>query len=347
MSDDATDPREPAELALSAVVITYNRRPRLEAHLPALLADPAATEVVVVNDGSTDDTEAYLRELAEQHPKLVPLTIPNSGMDAARRAGVERATGDVVLLLDDDVEPDPGLAAKHLDEHRGRDGLVVVGYMPTEEPTTATPGSFATTLYARSYETVVRSYEEDPSTVLFSLWNGNVSLRREDYLRARRGMSWPRNGYHEDLNLGLQCHRLGLVGEFHRELSAVHRHVLTPAGFRRNARGMGYARAALHELHGDLLGPYERWRDAELGSLPTLVRCLLRLIDRLGIGELASAVLFALTNLAGRLRLWSVEVSAARFMRQVEMRLGAEQWYREREHGEQLEPPAVTTASAS
>ena len=44
--------------------------------------------------------------------------------------GVQCSTGDVVLLMDDDVIAGPGLVSAHARRHAGADGLVVVGSMP-------------------------------------------------------------------------------------------------------------------------------------------------------------------------------------------------------------------------
>ncbi len=138
----------------------------------------------------------------------------------------------------------------------------------------------ATAAYAHDYESVMARYESDPSRILFDLWNGHISLRRDAYLRACEGDDpWPRRAFYEDRNVGLRLHRLGLVGRFDRELMASHHHVGDLRSFRRIARAMGYGDRLLHERHPDLLGPYDpdEWVDdlalplrwvVRLGNLP-------------------------------------------------------------------------------
>ncbi|NQY73158.1 MAG: glycosyltransferase family 2 protein [Candidatus Margulisbacteria bacterium] len=61
------------------------------------------TEIIVVNDGSTDRTE----EIAKQFPDVLYIYQDNQGKGAAVKTGIERATGDWVLIQDADLEYDP------------------------------------------------------------------------------------------------------------------------------------------------------------------------------------------------------------------------------------------------
>src|SRR4051794_36585399 len=113
---------------------TYNRLALLERVLAPLLEEPAATELVVVVDGSEDGSFEYLESESKRRPQLRPLLIPNSGKEAARQAGLEAATGEIVLFMDDDVLALPGLVAGHAAGHVDEDELVLVGYMPVRVP---------------------------------------------------------------------------------------------------------------------------------------------------------------------------------------------------------------------
>lgn len=65
-------------------------------------------EIIAVNDGSKDDSAIYLNELASRIPevKVVHFRV-NAGQTAAIHAGIEHATGEIIIPLDSDLENDP------------------------------------------------------------------------------------------------------------------------------------------------------------------------------------------------------------------------------------------------
>jgi GT2 family glycosyltransferase len=87
----------------SVIVCSYNGAATIEACLAGVttLAYPSY-EVIVVDDGSTDETAA----IAKRFPVRV-IETENRGLSAARNTGLAAATGDVVAYIDDDCVPDP------------------------------------------------------------------------------------------------------------------------------------------------------------------------------------------------------------------------------------------------
>jgi glycosyltransferase involved in cell wall biosynthesis len=113
----------------SLVIPTRNRAEILIAALTYLenLAYPRSKfEVIVVNDGSTDDTQSLLEKLEVGYRLRVYHREPQ-GTSAARNFAIEAAYGTHVLFIDDDVFPSPELLEHHEEAHRGHLSRLVRG----------------------------------------------------------------------------------------------------------------------------------------------------------------------------------------------------------------------------
>lgn len=98
---------------LSVIVCTYNRASYLPACLGSLrAAGVERMEIVVVDDGSTDDTRSVVERLAG--PDLRYIFQTNKGLSTARNTGIRAATGRVIAYLDSDDLWLPGVAPKLL-----------------------------------------------------------------------------------------------------------------------------------------------------------------------------------------------------------------------------------------
>jgi dolichyl-phosphate beta-glucosyltransferase len=92
----------------SFIIPAYNESERLATSLPKVFAyireQQFQAEVIVVNDGSSDDTAAIARNFAGQHPEIRVLENPgNRGKGYSVRNGMLHATGDVLLFTDADL----------------------------------------------------------------------------------------------------------------------------------------------------------------------------------------------------------------------------------------------------
>jgi glycosyltransferase involved in cell wall biosynthesis len=94
-------------MRFSVVISTYNRAPVVPQAVRSVLDQLGAElELVVVDDGSSDNTLEVLRSFDD--PRLRVVQQANGGFSAARNSGIAAATGDWVVFLDDDDMALPG-----------------------------------------------------------------------------------------------------------------------------------------------------------------------------------------------------------------------------------------------
>jgi len=91
----------------SIIIPAYNESKRIPATLEQILLYTTAkswnAEIIVVNDGSTDDTAGVVRRMAAKHPSIVLVdNLVNSGKGHSIRDGVRYASGDIILFTDAD-----------------------------------------------------------------------------------------------------------------------------------------------------------------------------------------------------------------------------------------------------
>lgn len=311
-----------APLRASVVVATIGRPERIPALADAVLADPDASELVVVVDGPEPETERVLLELSAVEPRLRAVLLPHQGHLRALDAGVRAATGDVVVLLDDDVLPGPGTIGGHLRHHRHARGLAVVGAMPVVVAAGAAP-HVATRLYAAEYLGHVARVERGDADVLEMLWGGNVSMRRDDCLRVGLASDSFMVFYHSDRDLGYRLADAGIIGVFDRSLGAGHAHSRSSAQFLRDARNQGMGRVALHECHAGRLGPFRP--DELVEDLPAWLQRVVLLVGSSRVASPVGRALMAIAQAWNRLRPGEAPLVPAKLARRIMQWRGARQ----------------------
>jgi glycosyltransferase involved in cell wall biosynthesis len=87
----------------------FNEEHTLHLIVARVLEQPCVAQLIIVDDASADGSHAVATRLAAQDDRILVLRHPqNAGKGAAVRTGFEKATGDIVLIQDSDLEYDPG-----------------------------------------------------------------------------------------------------------------------------------------------------------------------------------------------------------------------------------------------
>jgi glycosyltransferase involved in cell wall biosynthesis len=221
---------------------TYNRAALLERVLEACFDQtipPDAYEVVLVNDGSQDDTPAVIeraRRIATC--RFTVIDQPNGGLAKARNPGIAHATGERIAFIDDDVLPTPVFAAEHLKSDERSGDVVVRGAAINTESFDALPIPVWTP----------RNYSGN------WFWTTNVSVRRSrlDAAGGRFDESFSEYGW-EDIELGLRLRALGTKAVFNRFAVVFHYKpapkATSVAGMLRQVRAQARTAVKLEELH--------------------------------------------------------------------------------------------------
>lgn len=198
--------------AISVVIPTHNRAALLRASLESLVSQtlPAEQfEVIVVDDGSTDDTAAVCLEFGSRLP-LRRHYIDQSGIAAAKNAGALASRGAVVFFFDDDDLADPDLLTEHVRAHEAHaaEHVAVLGYTGWAPSLSVTEVMhFVTNVghYLFSYDGLAEQQDLDYTY----FWGGRASIKRSFLLREP--LFRPEFTFgSEDIELGYRLSKHGL-----------------------------------------------------------------------------------------------------------------------------------------
>ncbi|MFC5677301.1 glycosyltransferase family 2 protein [Aeromicrobium endophyticum] len=162
---------------LSVVVPVYNAADLIEESLQSVLDQQYRNiEIVVVDDGSTDDSLAVVRAFAERHPEVTVLSQPNGGVGVARRTGTEAATGEYLTYVDsDDTVTRTGIQVAMDGLRRSGSDVAVMPYQRREGDVVRPPAPWIRAVHARPAEAVTLAERPD---VLVSAIPGGKIFRR-------------------------------------------------------------------------------------------------------------------------------------------------------------------------
>ncbi len=259
-----------ATTEFSVIIPTFNRVETLSLCLDALAHQKFAAEkfeVIVVDDGSRDETAAFCR--AYDGPfRFHYLRQTNAGAGAARRRGVQHSAGKLLLLINDDTLADSELLSVHFEaqERYPNERQAVLGDF--RFPEAANDRALTRFLSANPFLFPQAQLERGIHWDYMKFVTCNISVRRDAVVGV--GSFDPAFRLAEDSELGLRLSRRGYFVRYVPEARATHWHLpFTVSDLVKRAEAYGATFLQLLRKHPGLLGdgstPYG-WLDAEFAE---------------------------------------------------------------------------------
>jgi glycosyltransferase involved in cell wall biosynthesis len=242
----------------SVVIPTHNRVAMIQRVLDALerQQDAPEFEIVVISDGSTDETEPVLSQRAGIRFR----SQPSSGPGRARNLGVSLAKGRFVVFIGDDTVPEPRFLAEHARTHSesGNDPLVAcLGYTgwPADERVTAFMDYINDFGLQFGYRLIA-----DGGFVPFNFfYTSNISIDRRLLTGHPFDTTFPSAAW-EDIELAYRLERNGLKIRYNAKAITRHYHHMNVDSFARRQYTVGKSGAIFYRKHpelGHFLGVHE------------------------------------------------------------------------------------------
>lgn len=225
----------------SVIIPTHNRAEKLGNCLRALKAQtlsPESFEVIVVDDGSQDDTGRILKEWATSWPTLRVVHQKNAGQGNARNHGIQIAVGQIVVFLGDDIYAQPDFLEKHSDFHQEHPGKewAALGLTVWDPSELVTP--FMKWMTHGGPQFAYHHLKPHEEASFWYFYTSNLSLKHELLMEDRfdpafRGYGW------EDIELGYRLSQKGLKLVFLPEALALHDHFLEESSLKARMTSIG------------------------------------------------------------------------------------------------------------
>ena len=282
--------------SLSVIIPTYNRCASVERILHALAQQtlaPENYEVIVSIDGSQDGTRQLVKSIAAPY-HLIDQWQENRGRAAACNAGIRLARGDILVIMDDDMEPAPDCLERHAHAHPTGSRLGVMGAVPMACEGTASP--VASYIAAKFNQHLDQLAQPDHQLVLRDFYSGHFSIRCDVFMEVGLFDEDFRIYGNEDLELFLRLMKAG-VKLVYDPATVAHQHYSKDfAALGRDTVAKGRTAVLLASKHPEALpdlqlSAYEqeswRWRVIRAGLLtlselfPSTPDRMIRLVKRL------------------------------------------------------------------
>jgi glycosyltransferase involved in cell wall biosynthesis len=245
---------------LSVIIPTYNRAEMLKRVIEGILNQTFQDfETIVVDDGSTDETEDTIKEVIKKTSQgLLYLKQENKGAGAARNLGIRHAEGELILFIDDDVLPALNLLEEHIRGHQRHpgDNVAILGCVVNSP-------EIKETLFMRWLITHGPAFMQnrEPDGARLDYWSfctANVSVKRQ-FLLGKGLFDESFRPFYEDIELGYRLEQQGLQIVLNKHAIGFHLRGYTFAGYCCRSENAGESAARF----------FAKWPAATSSSTPS------------------------------------------------------------------------------
>lgn len=248
---------------ISIIIPTYNRDRVLKDCLRALFDQTLPKnkyEVIVVDDGSIDDTKKVVKKFVDDGENVKYLFQKNQRQGIARNNGLKIAKGKIIVFIGDDIIVDKKFLEEHLKFHLRyeNENEAVLGLTKWHPKLTLTPymewltcgssilGKFGGHQFA--YEKLEGKLMADYNF----FYTSNISLKKSLLLKHPFDDSFSGYGW-EDIELGYRLYKnVGLKIYYNPDALGFHDHVLTEEGMPDRMRSIGKYAHVIHKKYPEL-----------------------------------------------------------------------------------------------
>ena len=259
---------------ISVIIPTYNRAPLLRRTLAEYRRQTYRAdrfELIVVSDGSTDDTDAVVDAAVADLPyQLKFATVPHAGPAAARNRGIELARGEHILFTGDDIFPDPRLLEQHALASANNPSAGILGFI--EWSTDLEVTDFMRFVAPAGPQFDYTDIKDPLNCGHAKFYGANISIPA-GWAHQERFDETISSATVEDHEYGYRLEKRGLRIVYNPLAVGFHYHPMTHASFLERLEQAGKAIRYLWEIHPEL--------EKQLRPLPLLPIGLLRSVLRL------------------------------------------------------------------
>ncbi|NTV30892.1 glycosyltransferase family 2 protein [candidate division WWE3 bacterium] len=259
------------------VITAYNNEHTIRQSLESFLNQTAISqiqEIIVVSDGSTDNTEMIVEEIRKGYPIVRLIRQGNLGVAAARNQGMREANSPILLYSQADIFAQPTLIEQHMLFHDAHQDIhdAAVGFTTWSKQLTITP--FMEWLEDGGPQFNYHHLTDNQITTFETFYTTNISLKTE-FLRQNSGFDESfkiGNGItaYEDTELGYRLSQQGMKLTYLANAICYHHHPKNVSAVLKRRYYEGWMAHKLHKKHPSLTWS-RRFSDLQLFFITILV----------------------------------------------------------------------------